>query len=51
MTKRHFTELAQILGETNASKETVDRIVTLCADANPRFSPSRFRDAVEAARQ
>lgn len=51
MSRKDYNEAARILRETAMSAETrkalVTRFVTMFADDNPRFSPSRFREACE----
>ena len=51
MSRKDYNEAARILRETAMSSETraalVARFVTMFADDNPRFSPSRFREACE----
>jgi hypothetical protein len=52
MSKKHFTALAGLVREARYLDERARRLlvadlVTLCADANPRFSPRRFRAACE----
>jgi hypothetical protein len=52
VTKRHFIALAEIVSRagylgSEAREQLVSDLVTLCADANPRFGPSRFRAACE----
>jgi hypothetical protein len=49
MSRKHYNELARIIRETEMPAEVraqlVSRFVTMLADDNPRFSPSRFRTA------
>jgi hypothetical protein len=49
MSRKDYVALAEILRETPMADETraelVSRLVTMLADDNPRFSPSRFRAA------
>ena len=52
MSKKHFTALALLVRDAEylsdeARARLVSDLVTLCADANARFSPSRFRAACE----
>jgi hypothetical protein len=54
MSKKHFIELARLVSRAEyLSDEARDRLVgelvTFCAGTNPRFSPSRFRDACSQA--
>jgi len=53
VSRKHYNEAAQILRETAMPAETrsqlVARFVTMFADDNARFSPSRFREASEPA--
>jgi hypothetical protein len=50
VTRKDYVEVARILREADLSDEQrarlVARFVTFFADDNPRFSPTRFRDAV-----
>lgn len=54
MSRKDYVEAARILRETPMTSETRDalvaRFVTLFADDNPRFSPTRFRAACEVVR-
>jgi hypothetical protein len=49
MSRKDYNEAARILRETAMPAEVrsalVARFVTMFADDNPRFSPSRFRSA------
>ena len=49
MSRKDYVEAARILSETAMPSETraalVARFVTMFADDNARFSPSRFREA------
>ena len=49
MTRKDYIEAARILRETDLAwvsrNELVDRFVTWFADDNPRFSPTKFREA------
>ena len=51
MSRKDYNEAARILRETVMPAETrsqlVARLVTMFADDNARFSPSRFRAACE----
>ncbi len=51
MSRKDYNEAARILRETAMPDETrsqlVARFVTMFADDNARFSPSRFREACE----
>ncbi len=51
MSRKDYVEAARIISETPMSDELraqlVGRFVTFFADDNPRFSPSRFREACE----
>jgi hypothetical protein len=56
MSKKHFIELARIVSRADylsdeARARLVSDLVTFCADANPRFSSSRFREACEPTPQ
>lgn len=49
MSRKDYVEAARIIRETAMASDTraalVTRFVTMFADDNPRFSPSRFRAA------
>jgi hypothetical protein len=51
VSRKDYNQAARILRETALTSETraalVARFVTMFADDNPRFSPSRFREACE----
>ena len=51
MSRKHYNEAARILRETPMAAELraqlVSRFVSMFADDNARFSPTRFRDACE----
>ena len=51
MTRKHYVAIAKILRVTPMEHETrtqlVARFVSVLADDNPRFSPTRFREACE----
>jgi len=52
MSRKHFSALADLVSRAHylddeARARLVADLVTMCADANPRFSPSRFREACE----
>jgi len=53
VSRKDYNEAARILRETAMPAETrsqlVARFVTMFADDNARFSPSRFREASEPA--
>jgi hypothetical protein len=49
MTKKHFILLADLLASIESSEtreEMMRRVIDVCAKANPRFNPQRFRDYV-----
>lgn len=54
MSRKLYTEVARLLREAELTDETrkllVNGFVTLYADDNPHFSPSKFRDACEPER-
>lgn len=57
MTRNHFTALADTLagleaihGENIPAGALEAAMVTFCADQNPRFSPSTFRDRIATKR-
>jgi hypothetical protein len=51
VSRKDYVAIAEILRETpiesEARAQLVARFVTTLADDNPRFSPSRFREACE----
>ena len=51
MTRKHFKELAKILGENNADEELIDDIISFCASQNQYFQKGIFVDAVEKNRK
>ena len=51
MTRKHFKELAKILGENNADEKLIDDIISFCASQNQYFQLDTFADAVEKNRK
>jgi len=51
MTRKHFKELAKILGENNADAKLIDDIISFCASQNQYFQKGIFVDAVEKNRK
>ena len=49
MTRKHFKAIAQALGSTGASKETVNAVAWQLAGFNPRFDRNTFITACEEA--
>ena len=49
MTRKHFKAIAQALGSTGASKETVSAVAWQLAGFNPRFDRNTFIMACEEA--
>jgi hypothetical protein len=51
MSRRDYIAIAEILRDTRMESETraqlVARFVVVLSDDNPRFSPSRFREACQ----
>lgn len=50
MTRKHYVELADIVGQIDDQKtrvRTTDRLVAMAVRDNPRFDAKRFRRAVE----
>ena len=50
MTRKHFKAIAKALGETNASRETVNAIAWQLAGFNPRFDRNTFIGYVDQCR-
>jgi len=50
MTRKHFKAIAKALGETNASRETVNAIAWELAGFNPRFDRNIFIGYVDDSR-
>ena len=50
MTRKHFKAIARALGETNASRETVNAIAWELAGFNPRFDRNTFIGYVDEHR-
>lgn len=46
LTKRHFEQIAQALGEFDASDGMIEHFCQLCRAANPQFSRERFVAAI-----
>lgn len=46
MTRRHFEALADALGRTNASDETVAAVARVCGGFSGRFDRGRFEHRV-----
>jgi hypothetical protein len=51
VTKRDFVAIAEILCETDASRETNDGLAAYFRSQNPRFDRERFLRATEACRR
>ena len=49
MTRKHFKAIAQALGSTGASKETINAVAWQLAGFNPRFDRNTFITACEEA--
>ena len=50
MTRKHFKAIAKALGQTNASRETVEAMAWELAGFNPRFNRFTFIDYVDEHR-
>ena len=50
MTKKHFKELAKILGQNNASTKLITDIVFFCIESNKNFNLDTFEKAIEESR-
>jgi len=48
--KRHFKPIAQILGQTNATQETINAFVQYFKADNERFSLEKFAKALNKAK-
>ena len=51
MTRKHFKELAELLGFYDVNGEFLRSMISFCYKQNRNFDENRFRDAVEAARK
>ena len=50
MTRKHFKAIARALGESNASRETVNAVAWELAGFNPRFDRNTFIGYVDDCR-
>ena len=50
MTRKHFKAIAEALGRTDASRETVNAIAWELAGFNPRFDRNTFINYVDDCR-
>ena len=46
MTRKHFKELAKILGENNADEKLIDDIISFCASQNQYFQKGIFEKSI-----
>jgi hypothetical protein len=47
MTRKHFKEIARILGENNASISIIREFMNFCMEQNDNFNRTTFLDAVK----
>ena len=47
LSRKHFREIARILGQNFANDEIVNEFVSFCASQNSYFQKQTFLDAVE----
>jgi hypothetical protein len=51
MTRKHFKELAKILGENNADAKLITDIVFFCIENSKTFNLDTFEKAIEENRK
>ncbi len=51
MTRKHFKELARILGENNADEKLITDIVFFCIENNKDFNLDTFEKAIKENRK
>ena len=51
MTKKHFKELAKILGQNNADTKLITDVVFFCIENNKNFNLDYFEKAIEENRK
>ena len=47
LSRKHYEELAKILGENNASFQLIDDIISFCKIDNRAFKPNTFIDRIK----
>jgi hypothetical protein len=47
LSRKHYEELAKILGENNASFQLIDDIISFCKIDNRAFKPNTFVDRIK----
>ena len=47
LSRKHFREIARILGQNFANDEIINQFVSFCASQNSYFQKQTFLDAVE----
>jgi hypothetical protein len=50
LSRKYYQQMAEVLGQTNASESTIQGFERMALADNSRFNPDRFRNAVEKAR-
>ena len=51
MTRKHFKELAKILGQNNADTKLITDVVFFCIENNKNFNLDIFEKAIEENRK
>ena len=53
MTRKHFIELAEMLGKSTKSNDDklIEEMVIFCKKQNPRFNEFRFLDKIDEIRK
>ena len=51
MTRKHFKELAKILGQNNADTKLITDVVFFCIENNKNFNLDYFEKAIEENRK
>ena len=51
MTRKHFKELAKILGENNADTKLIIDVILFCIENNKDFNINTFEKAIEENRK
>ena len=51
MTRKHFKELAKILGQNNADTKLITDVVFFCIENNKNFNLDTFEKAIEENRK
>ena len=47
LSRKHYEELAKILGENNASTDLINDISSICKSDNRAFNPNSFIDRIK----